>query len=115
MARTVKVIAKEVCAPPDGTINLEFDVLPGSTIGDVKRLVSIEKPAWVMNKQLFARKGSLGTLADDAPAIGDGDLLCWVSCVCQRKPLTNLFVPTSRQPLSPDDQDDDRPLEDILD
>ena len=90
MARlVVRVTAREVCDPAAATFSL--DVGHAATIGDVKRALHCEKPAWAPEKQVVAREGSrAGPLGDGAPAAG-GALLCWVACVCQRRPVSRPF------------------------
>jgi hypothetical protein len=89
--RTITVVAKEVCQPACDAVAIELDVADGATVKDAKRLLSIAKPAWVTEKQLWGAGGA--TLADGDALAGRDDFLAWVSCVCQRKPLANLFLP----------------------
>ena len=60
--RTITVVAKEVCQPACDAVAIELDVADGATVKDAKRLLSIAKPAWVTEKQLWGAGGA--TLAD---------------------------------------------------
>ena len=88
--------AWQVCEPPDQAVRLEFEVAEGATVADAKRLVSIARPKWRVQAQMVGARlsGALGDGARLADHGGAGDeFLCWVACVCQRAPLTHLFLP----------------------
>lgn len=99
----VRVTAKEVCDPEPTFFRLAVPV--GSTVGAVKRALQMRQPAWAPEKQLVARAGIEGALDDAAPAAG-GDLLCWVACVCQRRPIAGAGAGAGPWRFVPPDYDD---------